>query len=425
MVYAPQGQSGNFFNRQERNVRSLQLVEALTFSKDRVARPARVQGRPGPAALALRRRQLQPGGRRRPPRRLAGRANDLPRRDRPTPRSAAPSSRVFAQDRWRVNDRLNFELGLRADRDDVVERVNYSPRVGHVGERAARGPRHPARRLRQVRRAHAADGRRVHAVRRADGQPVRRRRHAARRAGHLRARRRRRAEDARRASCRPSPGISASAAASSSRPPTSIATARTPTRSIRIRAAACSRSASVGASKYWELETTGRYLASEHRDLTVSYVRSHSTRDLNDYDQFFGNFRNPIIRPNENSLSPTDVPNRLIVRGTIGLPGKWVFSPLYEWRTGFPVVGGERVPGFRRRAQPRRAGCRPCRRSTSRSRGRGTSGSTASRPASRSTTPSTPATSATCRPTSPSPDYGTFYNPIQRSIGFVLGTSRP
>src|SRR6478672_7923645 len=34
MVYAPQGQSGNFFNRQERNVRSLQLVEALTFSKE-------------------------------------------------------------------------------------------------------------------------------------------------------------------------------------------------------------------------------------------------------------------------------------------------------------------------------------------------------------------------------------------------------
>jgi hypothetical protein len=34
MVYAPQSQSGNFFNRQERNVRSLQLVEALTFSVD-------------------------------------------------------------------------------------------------------------------------------------------------------------------------------------------------------------------------------------------------------------------------------------------------------------------------------------------------------------------------------------------------------
>jgi len=34
MVYAPQSQSGNFFNRQERNVRSLQFVEALTYSKE-------------------------------------------------------------------------------------------------------------------------------------------------------------------------------------------------------------------------------------------------------------------------------------------------------------------------------------------------------------------------------------------------------
>ena len=57
-------------------------------------------------------------------------------------------------------------------------------------------------------------------------------------------------------------------------------------------------------SRYWEIETTGRFLASEHRDLTVSYVRSHSTRDLNDYDQFFGNFRNPIIRPNETVAQP-------------------------------------------------------------------------------------------------------------------------
>src|SRR6185436_2160838 len=47
--------------------------------------------------------------------------------------------------------------------------------------------------------------------------------------------------------------------------------------------------ASVGESRYWEVETTGRYLASEHRDLTVSYVHSKSTRDLNDFDQFFGN----------------------------------------------------------------------------------------------------------------------------------------
>ena len=29
---------------------------------------------------------------------------------------------MFVQDRWRVNDRLSFELGIRTDRDDVVEK---------------------------------------------------------------------------------------------------------------------------------------------------------------------------------------------------------------------------------------------------------------------------------------------------------------
>ena len=43
----------------------------------RLARPARVQVRRGPAALQLRRRQLQPGGRRAAARRVAGRAHDL------------------------------------------------------------------------------------------------------------------------------------------------------------------------------------------------------------------------------------------------------------------------------------------------------------------------------------------------------------
>ena len=37
MVYSPQTQSGNFFSRQERNVHSLQAVEALSMSKDHLA----------------------------------------------------------------------------------------------------------------------------------------------------------------------------------------------------------------------------------------------------------------------------------------------------------------------------------------------------------------------------------------------------
>src|SRR6185436_19266595 len=37
---------------------------------------------------------------------------------------------LFAQDRWRVNDRVSFELGIRADREALTERINVSPRLG-------------------------------------------------------------------------------------------------------------------------------------------------------------------------------------------------------------------------------------------------------------------------------------------------------
>ena len=129
MTYAPQGQSGNFFNRQERNVRSTQLVEALTFSKD-----AWLGQHVFKVGLDLQHsrfdginysQQLDVV-------RLDG---SLAERTRYSPLSTDPEVSgtevaVFAQDRWRVNDRLNLELGIRADRDAVVEGVNYSPRIG-------------------------------------------------------------------------------------------------------------------------------------------------------------------------------------------------------------------------------------------------------------------------------------------------------
>ena len=181
---------------------------------------------------------------------------------------------------------------------------------------------------------------------------------------------------------------------------------------------------STGAQRYWEFETTGRYLASEHRDLTVSYVRSHSIRDLNDYDQFFGNFRNPIIRPNENSLSPTDVPHRMIVRGSIGLPGKWVFNPIYEWRSGFPWSAVNEYQDFV--GERNRTGRLPTVSSLD---------FTLARPWQFKKYRFTAGIKIyntfdagderDVQANLTSPDYGKFYNPIQRSIGFVFSSSRP
>jgi len=180
---------------------------------------------------------------------------------------------------------------------------------------------------------------------------------------------------------------------------------------------------STGTSRYWELELTGRYLRGERRDLTVSYVRSHGSADLNNYDQFYGNLRNPILRPNEHNLIPTDVPHRLLVRGTIGLPGQWDIAPVIEVRSGFPWSAVDEFQSF---VGPRnRAGrlprvhtidfslSRPWHVWKYRFRGGvkiyNLLGASAQRDVQSHVT---------------SPAFGRFFNPLERSIGFVLGSAK-
>src|SRR6185369_7175991 len=56
-----------------------------------------------------------------------------------------------------------------------------------------------------------------------------------------------------------------------------------------------------GRSRYRELEITARYKFREHDEFIASYVRSSAIGDLNDFNSYFGNFENPIIRANERS----------------------------------------------------------------------------------------------------------------------------
>ena len=183
---------------------------------------------------------------------------------------------------------------------------------------------------------------------------------------------------------------------------------------------------SSGESRYWELETTGRWLANEHRDITVSYVRSQSTRGPERLRPVLRHFRNPIIRPNENSLSPTDVPNRLIVRGAHwAAGGQWVFSPLYEWRTGFPWSAVNEFQDFVGHAE--RSGRLPTVSTLDFTLVAAVALQEVPlhRRASRSTTRFDTGNERDVQANIASPDYGNFYNPIQRSIGFLVSTSRP
>jgi len=180
---------------------------------------------------------------------------------------------------------------------------------------------------------------------------------------------------------------------------------------------------SSGRSIYKEFEATSRYIGGPRRDLTVSYVWAKGTADLNNYDQFFGNLRNPIVRPNENNLIPTDVRHRLLVRGTVGLPGTWDLAPVLELRSGFPWSAVDEFQDFV--GARSRAGRLPVVRNLDFTLARqwrfkkrrfraglklyNIFGASAERDVQNNIT---------------SPDYGRFFNPIERSIGFVLGSGR-
>jgi hypothetical protein len=419
MVYAPQGQSGHFFNRQERSVRSLQLVEALSISRDwfgqhvfKIGLDLQRSGFDG-ADNSTQVDVVRLDGS------LAERSVYAPGQSNRD--VSGTEFAVFVQDRWRVGDRLSFELGFRSDRDDIVERVNYSPRAGMsvsvlpegrgilrggFGKFAERTPltvgafgQYEAPTVTRF----APNGEMLAGP--VTLNPV---------IGELRT------------------------------PESIVQTVAWDQRFERrffLKAAYLHRNgshsyivnpdrgagsltlSSIGESKYWEFETTGRYLASENRDLSVSYVRSHSTIDLNDFDQFYGNFRNPIVRANEHSLSPTDVPNRLIVRGTIGLPGKWVWTPLFEWRTGFPWSAVDEFQDFV--GERNRAGRLPSVKSLD---------FTLARPwkvlkyrfvgGIKIYNALDAGNERDVQNNIASPDYGKFYNPIQRSIGFVVSSSK-
>lgn len=417
MIYAPQVQSGAFYNDQEREVASLQWVEALTLARDWKGHHVFKVG------IDLQRSHFDGFSASRPVevRRLDGSLAERtvfePRREQQT---SGVELAVFVQDRWRMGSRVTFELGARLDHDQIVERINGSPRGGvaigvlpegrgilrgGVGKFVQRTPLNvgafPSFESREVTRF-GADGAPL-------GPPIQ--------FHHVL-----------------DPDL---------RTPEAIVgnvewdqrfgrrflfkaeyLQRRGTHELILvpdPAAGELRLESAGTSQYKEFEATVRYLGGTRRDLTVSYVWSRSIADLNNYDQFYGNLRNPLVRANERNLSPTDVPHRVLIRGTIGLPGQWDFAPVIELRSGFPYSAVDEFQDF---VGPRnRAGRLPAVHTVDFSLSRpwrfkkwrfraglrvyNIFGADAFRDVQSNVT---------------SPDFGRFFNPIERSIGIMFGT---
>jgi len=93
---------------------------------------------------------------------------------------------------------------------------------------------------------------------------------------------------------------------------------------------------SAGRASYRSLELTARFALPKKNAFQVSYVRSRARGDLNDFNSYFGDFGQPVIRQNQFSNLPFDVPHRLIAWGTVALPHRISIAPIIEARSGFP-----------------------------------------------------------------------------------------
>jgi hypothetical protein len=419
MIYAPESQSGSFFNDQERNVDSIQWVEALTLSRDLHGQHVFKFG------FDLQRSNYDGNSLSRPVeiRRLDGSLAERTEFGAESNQAViATELAMFGQDRWRMNSRLTFEFGLRLDRDGIAERVNWSPRAGAAfsvlpegraiirggyGKFAQRTPLNvdafttfESRTVTRFDPAGSVIAGPLTYLNAVDGKlktpeanvgnvewDQRFGRRVLLKIGYL----------GRRGSHEyvldPDPAQGRLFLSSS------------------------------GKSRYRELELTTRYLGGERKDLTLSYVWAKGTADLNSYDQFYGNFRNPIIRSNENNLTPTDVRHRLLLRGTFGLPWELDLSPVLELRSGFPWSAVNEFQDF---VEPRnRSGRLPAVRTLDFTLVRpwhfrkynfraglkvyNLLGASAERDIQNNLT---------------SPFYGTAFNPVERSIGFVFGSGR-
>jgi hypothetical protein len=93
-----------------------------------------------------------------------------------------------------------------------------------------------------------------------------------------------------------------------------------------------------GSSLYRQFEMTASLRLKETSQLFFSYVRSSARGDLNDFANFLGSFPVPLLRPNEFSTLPTDLPNRFLVWGNLKLPHGFRVAPILEYRNGFPYA---------------------------------------------------------------------------------------
>ena len=93
---------------------------------------------------------------------------------------------------------------------------------------------------------------------------------------------------------------------------------------------------SSGSGHYREVQASARQSLPDDQQIFVSYVRSFSRGELNDFATLFQTFDAPLVQPGGVTRLASDAPHRVLMWGTFNLPRRVVVSPVVEWRSGFP-----------------------------------------------------------------------------------------
>jgi hypothetical protein len=91
-----------------------------------------------------------------------------------------------------------------------------------------------------------------------------------------------------------------------------------------------------GGSRLRQFELTAAASAGKENLLNLSYVRSQSIGDVNEFSNYLANFPPAVILPDARTTLPGDAPHRFLAWGVMAFPEKFRLMPKLEYRTGFP-----------------------------------------------------------------------------------------
>ncbi len=91
-----------------------------------------------------------------------------------------------------------------------------------------------------------------------------------------------------------------------------------------------------GQATYKAFDAIADIKFTRDHELTVAYTRSKARGQQNDFISYYGDFPDPVVRPDQFSNANVDTPNRFFARGRFEAPLGLTFAPIIEWRNGFP-----------------------------------------------------------------------------------------